>query len=215
MALDIHQFEIGNFKNFVYLIVSQGEALVVDPQRELKVWEDVLEKTEAKLRGCLLTHSHWDHVAGVPEVARKYMVPVWVHPGETHRLYSMPQPVQREIRPLDPEVPILIGDCVIEVIHTPGHSSGECCFLIKHPDSAPQLLTGDTVFVGDVGRCDLDTASVSQMFESLQKLKRLSPQTVVWPGHNYGARPSSTIAEESATSPAFQCVSIEELDALP
>lgn len=211
----IHQFQIGNFKNFVYLIVSGGEAMVVDPQKDLTPWEDHLAKTGARLVGCLLTHSHWDHVAGVPEVARKYGVPVWVHAGDAHRLSKEPQPVQRALRELSTEEPLALGDIIIETLHAPGHSAGEVCFLVKPPSKPWSLLTGDTVFVGDVGRCDLETGSVAEMFATIQRLKRLPADTVIFPGHDYGATPTSTIGRECAESAAFRCGTIEELNALP
>ena len=211
----IHQFQIGNFKNFVYLIVSGDQALVVDPQKDLRPWEDALSQRGAKLTGCLLTHSHWDHVAGVPEIARKYMVPIWVHGADAHRLAREPMPVQRALRHLSPEVPLILGDITIETIHAPGHSAGEVCFLVKGGEGPWALLTGDTVFVGDVGRCDLETGSVGEMFGTIQRLKALPGDTVIFPGHDYGPSPTSTIGRERAESAAFRCATVEELDALP
>ena len=210
----ILQFEIGNFQNFVYLIVSEGQAVVVDPQKDLSPWEKILEKHRIKLVGCLLTHTHWDHVAGVPDIARKYAVPIWVHGSDAHRLRSMPEPVRRSMRLLNSETPLQVGSLQIETIYSPGHSAGECCFLIK--ELTPwHLLTGDTVFVGNVGRCDLETGDVSDMFQTIQKLKQLPADTLILPGHNYGSTPTTTIGREIQESAAFRCQTVEELDAIP
>ena len=213
----IHQLEIGNMRNFIYLVESRGQAVVVDPQRDLTPWIKILEERGAKLVGCLLTHSHWDHVAGVAETVRRFNVPVWVHASDEHRLSKEPPLVLRSVHHLDPKVPIMVGGYMIEAIHTPGHSAGEVCLLVKEPgsESPAALLTGDTVFVGDVGRCDLETGDVAQMFETLQRLKQLPDDTIVYPGHNYGRTPTSTVGREKTESAAWRCSSVKELDALP
>ena len=85
----------------------------------------------------------------------------------------------------------------MKFIHTPGHTQGACCILIEE-----NLFTGDTLFVGAVGRTDLPGGSFKQMIQSLQMLvKTLPPETVVWPGHDYGERPRSTLKREAETNP--------------
>lgn len=213
----IHQFEIGNARNFIYLVESQGQAIVVDPQRDLQPWVKVLDERGAKLVGCVLTHTHWDHIAGVADTARRFNVPVWVHPRDEHRLSKEPPHVMRVVRHLDPAVPLKVGAYAIETIHAPGHSAGEVCLLVKEIGATgpASLLTGDTVFVGDVGRCDLETGDVIDMFNTLQILKKLPDDTVIYPGHNYGRTPTSTVGREKAESAAWKCATVEELDALP
>ncbi len=213
----IHQFEIGNHRNFIYLVESHGQAVVVDPQRDLLPWVKVLEERQLKLVGCIVTHTHWDHVAGVAETVRRFNVPLWVHKLDEHRLRSEPDHVVRAARHLNPEVPLMVGGLVVKTLHTPGHSAGEVCLLVHEPRSTEPdaLLTGDTVFVGDVGRCDLETGSVDDMFITLQLLKQLPDETMIYPGHNYGQTPTSTVAREKVESAAWRCATVEELDALP
>jgi hydroxyacylglutathione hydrolase len=92
---------------------------------------------------------------------------------------------------------LTFGDVTMKFIHTPGHTPGACCILIDG-----NLFTGDTLFVGAVGRTDLPGASFEQLIHSLQKkLITLPPDTVVWPGHDYGDRPHSTVAHEMKTNP--------------
>lgn len=211
----IHQFEIGNHRNFIYLIESNGQAVVVDPQRDLGPWVNLLEERGTKLVGCVLTHTHWDHVAGVADTVRRFNVPVWVHLLDEHRLATEPVLVARAVRHLDPAVPLMVGNLVIETIHAPGHSAGEVCLLVKEPGEGPwSLLTGDMLFVGDCGRTDLPTGDVGQMFHTLQRLKELPDDTVIYPGHNYGVTPTSTLSHEKNHSPPFLCKTVEELDAL-
>ena len=81
----------------------------------------------------------------------------------------------------------------VEVVHTPGHTPGSVCYLIDG-----HLFTGDTLFVGAAGRTDLIGGSLDTLIESLEKLIVLPKETVVWPGHDYGTSPSSTIGRASA-----------------
>lgn len=209
----VDQFLIGGFKNFVYLVTHEEQSIVVDPQNELVPWEKRLAELGSKLVGVALTHTHWDHVAGVPLVAEKYHVPIYVHELDARRLKKYPPSTQNLFRFVDEGAALALGSAALEVLHTPGHSAGECCYLV--PGTPPGLLTGDTVFVGEVGRTDIETGSTSELFTTLQRLKKLSPQTIIYPGHDYGKTPTSTIGRESAESAAFLCRNIEELDALP
>ncbi|MBI2606286.1 MAG: MBL fold metallo-hydrolase [Deltaproteobacteria bacterium] len=225
----IDQFQIGPLRNFVYLVTFGGESLVVDPQPELAPWERRLAELGARLCGVLLTHTHHDHVGGVPEICEKYGVPVYVHALDEGRLtgkagLGLPR---REVEASGDRIAsrlhrivdgdrIAVGNCFVEVLHTPGHSGGECSYLVQESAKGPSgLFSGDTVFVGDVGRTDLETGSNEEMFATIQRLKTLPPDTVIYPGHDYGRTPTSTIARESAQSAAWRCKSVEELAALP
>jgi glyoxylase-like metal-dependent hydrolase (beta-lactamase superfamily II) len=92
---------------------------------------------------------------------------------------------------------IVLGDVSLKVIHTPGHSPGGICLL-----GDDNLFTGDTLFVGGIGRTDLPGASMGQFMNSIKEnLLTLPGETIVWPGHDYGVKPSSTIEEERRTNP--------------
>jgi glyoxylase-like metal-dependent hydrolase (beta-lactamase superfamily II) len=93
----------------------------------------------------------------------------------------------------------VVGDVSLKAIHTPGHSPGGICLL---GDS--NLFTGDTLFVGGIGRTDLPGASMTQFMKSIkERLLTLSGETIVWPGHDYGVSPSSTIEVERRTNPCL------------
>ena len=92
---------------------------------------------------------------------------------------------------------IFVGEVSLEVIHTPGHSPGGICLLVDG-----NLFTGDTLFVGAIGRTDLPGSSMEQFMNSIKdRLLTLPGETIVWPGHDYGFKPSSTINEEKQTNP--------------
>lgn len=210
----IDQYCLGGMKNFVYLLSSDGESFVVDPHSDLSPWEKRMSELGSRLKGVLLTHTHWDHVTGLPAVLAKYPgVPVYVHELDARRLKKYSDDERRRFVPIKDGERLALGALHVEVWHTPGHSSGECCFLVR--DTPYRLFTGDTVFVNEVGRTDLETGSTAELFHTLQRLKTLPADTVIYPGHDYGSTPTTTIGRECADSAAFRCKTIEELDALP
>ncbi|MFZ9596212.1 MAG: MBL fold metallo-hydrolase [Bdellovibrionia bacterium] len=211
----IIQYEIGDYQNFVYLVLDWEEkkAAIVDPQADLLFPLNFLKKYDFHLTDVLLTHTHFDHIAGLSTLIRTHPhLLVRVHRDELHRL---PDPVMNtaQIKLVQEGHILHIGKIGIQVYHTPGHSLGECCYWV--PGDPPYLLSGDTVFIRDCGRTDLPTGSTRQMFDSLQRIKKLPKNTILLPGHHYRAESSSTLAQELKTSPPFLCQSVEELEALP
>ncbi len=211
----IAQFEIGDYKNFVYLILdwAHKKAAIVDPQYDLREPLNCLKKHGFELSSVLLTHTHFDHIAGVPELVRSFpQIPICVHRDDSHRLdyKTMGQAKVQSIR--DGDI-IWIGALEIKVLHTPGHSAGECTYFLK--SSPPYLLTGDTVFIRDCGRTDLESGNNQQMFQSLQRIKTLPTEAIILPGHHYQKECASTVKQELQESPPFQCKSVEELAGLP
>jgi len=215
MREPVAQFEIGNYKNFVYLILDWNEkkAAIIDPQHDLSRPLDCLKRDQFELSAILLTHTHFDHIAGLSQLVQLYpSVPIILHRDDLHRLDPKVQS-HGTFRLVKDGDQISVGQLPVRVLHTPGHSSGECCYLLE--GEQPYLFTGDTVFIRDCGRTDLETGSTAQMFESLQRIKKLPPQTIILPGHHYKPESSSTLEKEMKESPPFSCRSVEELAALP
>jgi glyoxylase-like metal-dependent hydrolase (beta-lactamase superfamily II) len=209
------QFEIGLLKNFVYLVLDWETKLaaVVDPQSNLSPVYEFLEKNSFKLQMILLTHTHHDHVAGVvPLLKKESSICVYVNQEDTHRLHKSMQ--ERIVRITDNQV-VHLGKTQIKVLHTPGHSAGESCFFISPSDHPPFLLTGDTLFIRDCGRTDLETGSNEEMFKSLQRIKTFPKETIILPGHHYKEECTSTLEIEMRESPPLQVQSVEELVRLP
>jgi hydroxyacylglutathione hydrolase len=204
------QFEIGSMKNFVYLVLDWNakRAAMIDPQKDLSRPLGFLRDHQLTLECVLLTHSHHDHIAGVPELAERYpTIPIYCHPDDAHRMGRIRTKAVRE-----GDV-IFIGSQKIQALHTPGHSAGEICYLLE--GKPPALFSGDTLFIRDCGRTDLPTGDDQQLFESLQRLKKLDPTTVIYPGHHYAAELSSTLEAELQNSPPLKARSVKELTELP
>ncbi len=211
----VAQFEIGSMQNFVYLILDWKSrcAAIIDPQKDLSLPLGALDRYGFELTHILLTHTHHDHVAGVPELLDlKPNARLAVHRDDAHRLRITPKYKTRITHLIDGDR-VQIGELKIEALHTPGHSAGELCYFLN--GTSPVLFSGDTLFIRDCGRTDLPTGSTAQMYESLQKLKTLPGETVLLPGHHYARECFSTLSQEWRESPPLQCRNLEELEALP
>jgi len=212
----IAQFEIGILKNFVYLLIDwkTRQAAIIDTQKNLSAPLRALEENQLTLSYILLTHTHHDHVAGLPGLIKSHsQVPILVHGGDLHRLED---PIRRggAIQTLEDEEIIQLGSLEIRALHTPGHSAGELSYFVRAGERN-YLFTGDTIFIRDCGRTDLGTGSNDEMFATIQRIKKLPPDTVFLPGHHYKPECATTLETELKVSPPFQCRSVQELEALP
>jgi glyoxylase-like metal-dependent hydrolase (beta-lactamase superfamily II) len=196
VALEVLQIEAGQMDNFAYLIfcAETRKALVVDPSLAPQSVLEVAKERRLELVGLVSTHGHHDHIAGNDEILAAAKVPHWGHP------LDLPD----ADRQLLEGVEIVVGAGSVRVMHTPGHTPGSVVLL-----TGAGLITGDTLFVGRCGRADLPGSDVDKLYESLQRLKKLDKGLKVYPGHDYGARPVSTIGEELQENEFFNAVDRE------
>ncbi|MFC1891894.1 MBL fold metallo-hydrolase [Thermodesulfobacteriota bacterium] len=207
--MNIEQMKVGFMDVFCYIVScpNTNEALVIDPAGdEERVVERINEK-KLNLRYIVNTHGHPDHTCGNAKVKDLTGAKIVMH-EEDDRMFNSPEGQAMAKQwgfPISPPADMCVhdndkieaGDISIEVIHTPGHSPGGICLL-----GDGNLFTGDTLFVGAIGRTDLPGASVSEFMDSIKnRLLALPGETIVWPGHDYGSRPSSTIEIEKHTNP--------------
>ncbi len=159
--------------NYAYLIEMQdGHVAVVDPG-EAKPVEDVLTKKGLKLDYILITHHHWDHVDGIPDLVEKYAPKIAGPKKEAQRIGKLDIALQ------DQDI-LTIGAEEISIIETPGHTLGGICFYFKESNA---LFTGDTLFSMGCGKLFEGTAL--NMYSSFQKLKSLPDEVLVYCGHEY------------------------------
>lgn len=167
------------------------ETIIVDPGAEEEKIISALKQLQGKPVGILLTHGHYDHVCAVNELKEYYQIPVYAAKTEEVLLADanqnlsaawsgVPYKVKADVLLEDGEE-IQVAGFEITTIFTPGHTIGSCCYWLKEEEVC---FSGDTVFYGNCGRCDLPTGNMSQMRKSLNKIFTMLPEkTVIYPGH--------------------------------
>jgi hydroxyacylglutathione hydrolase len=180
--------------NFSYIVADSEtrEAVVVDSSYNSDVLIKTIKAQNLELKYIISTHGHSDHTAGNNTLEQAYKTAKTVAHKQTKN--------QTDLRVDDGDI-INVGKITIQVIYTPGHTPDGICLLIDNQ----KLLTGDTLFIGECGRTDLAGGDPKQLYQSLfQKILKLSDTIEVYPGHNYGAKPSSTIGYERKTNYVLQ-----------
>ena len=207
--MDIEQMKVGFMDVFCYIISCPNtkEALVIDPAGNEENIVSRIKKKELDLKYIVNTHGHPDHTCGNFKMKALTGAEIIIHKldeqmfnsahgNEIARQWGFTPSPPADITVKDGDF-ITVGDVSLKVIHTPGHSPGGICLF-----GEGNLFTGDTLFVGAIGRTDLPGASMEQFMESIKKrLLTLHCETILWPGHDYGMRPSSTIEAEILTNP--------------
>lgn len=207
----ITQIPVQGFdNNFCYFVADEklDEIAVIDPACVSHLKSEIQQSLLIP-RMVLLTHSHFDHTEGVPEMVETYGVPVYIHKNARGRLDIL----ETYIVEIEDGDKIKIGDVEILVMHTPGHIDDAVCYYIsaeQDPNGVPKLFSGDTVFVEGCGRADLEYSNVKDLYKSLQRIKALPDETEVYPGHDYGTRPFSNIGYEKKHNRFFKCDNFEE-----
>jgi len=205
----VRQLEVGKLGVFCYIVGDRErmEGLIIDPGGSpMKILQAVNEEN-IRIRFVVNTHAHSDHICANKKVLRETGAKLVIHELEGRSLTrfhkklfnlllgggSSPPP---DVLVHDGDT-VEIGDSSLMVIHTPGHSKGGICLYGDN-----NLFTGDTLFVGGIGRTDLPGGSMKILLNSIRKkLLVLPDETIIWPGHNYGASPSSTVMEERLYNP--------------
>jgi len=188
-------------QNYVYLVGDRNthEALVVDPAWEVDSVLKAAEKEGYQVKGALVTHTHFDHVNGLEELLNKTDGTVYINKNEVEFLKGM----KANIKPMSGGDHVKIGNVDIALLHTPGHTPGSQCFLVDQ-----NLISGDTLFINACGRCDLPGGNAEEMYRSLRTLAELDEKTILYPGHNYGDEPTSTIGNEKRYNPYLQTTNL-------
>lgn len=212
------QFYLGCLAHASYLLVSEGEAVVVDPQRDVEIYLQAAEKQGAAVRHVFETHLHADFVSGHRELAARTGATIYMGADGGATFPHVAVRDGFELR---------VGNVSIRALQTPGHTPESICLVITDHERSAQpwaVLTGDTLFLGDVGRPDLSrTHTPAQLagllYDSLhQKLLTLPNETLVYPAHGAGslcgrnmrAERVSTIGTERLTNYALQFKNKEE-----
>jgi hydroxyacylglutathione hydrolase len=208
------QIEMGPMQNFVYLIgsVETRKVAVVDAAWEIDKILRLAAQDDVEITHAFVTHTHPDHVGGrfagvqiegITELLSRCKTKVVVHKTEAEFLKALSP---SDLIKAESGDKIDVGGLEIQLLHTPGHTPGSQCFLVEN-----RIVSGDTLFIGSCGRVDLPGSDPEQMYYSLtQKLTTLPDETILFPGHNYSDKPTSTIGEEKQSNPYFQFHSLKQ-----
>ena len=196
--------------NFVYIggDPATREGFVVDPAFEPEKILAAAKKLGVDVNRVFLTHHHSDHVNGAMYIKARAGAKILAHEG-TERFLKGNVSIDQVVT--DGEIIKLGKNLTVKIIHTPGHSPGGICLLVADK----WLVTGDTLFIGNCGRTDLNGGDSRLLYESLKKIKALPDSLIIFPGHDYGPAKSRTLGEEKKLSPVLKAVAFEDFDALP
>jgi glyoxylase-like metal-dependent hydrolase (beta-lactamase superfamily II) len=206
-APEVVQLEVGLLQNFCEILFCPDTraAALVDPAWEVDTLLKEVDKRGLTVTTVLVTHTHNDHIEGVAEVVAKTGAVVVVSPREADAVRGDAKTIVDAVDGVD----VAIGRRGVRVLDTPGHTVGGTCFLADG-----WIVTGDLLFVGGCGRTDFRGGDTAVMWRSLQRVAALPEETRVYPGHDYGATPTSTIGHEIRTNPYLLCKTFEEFRAL-
>ena len=213
----IQQLYTGCLSEAAYYIESGNEAAIIDPLRDIEVYLQLAQERKTSIKYIFETHFHADFVSGHLDLSKATGAPIVYGPStETNFPIHLAKDGER----------FKLGDISIEVLHTPGHTLESSCYLLRDEQGKPNaIFTGDTLFVGDVGRPDLSSGNLSKeelagmLYESLkEKIIPLPNDIVVYPAHgagsscgkNLGPNTYSTIADEKENNYALKATSKED-----
>jgi hydroxyacylglutathione hydrolase len=207
----LKQLYTGCLSEAAYYIESAGESAIIDPLRDIDGYLQLAKDRGTTIRYIFETHFHADFVSGHLDLSKATGAPIIYGPG-TETNFPIHKAVDGEL--------FRLGDITIEVLHTPGHTLESSCYLIREADGRPHaVFTGDTLFVGDVGRPDLSSGNLTKeelagfLYDSLRaKIMPLPDDVIVYPAHgpgsscgkNLGPNTFSTIADEKAGNYALK-----------
>ena len=215
--MEIKQLYTGCLSEAAYFIASDGEAAIIDPLRDTDVYVQMAAERGVTIKYIFETHFHADFVSGHIDLSKKTGATI-VYGPNTNAAFKVHVATDGE--------EFMIGKLKLTVLHTPGHTLESSCFLL-HDEAglANCVFTGDTLFVGDVGRPDLFSGNLSKeelagmMYESLNsKIKPLNDNIIVYPAHgpgsscgkSLGPETFSTIGAQKATNYALKDMTKEE-----
>ena len=195
--------------NFVYAIGdrSTGECVLVDPAYDPAGLVDAVEADGMRVTGVLATHYHPDHVGGsmmgysidgIDGLLERVACPIHVQRDEVPWVTRTTGVGDDQLFPHDSGAVVRVGDVEIELVHTPGHTPGSQCFLVRG-----KLVSGDTLFLDGCGRTDLPGSDPTLMVESLKRLSKVDDDVVLYPGHRYSLASSAVMGSVKQSNWVF------------
>lgn len=200
--MKVHQIQVGGMQNFSYILEDEEteEAIIIDPSWDLENIEQTIKRNDLKIKYIVNTHHHFDHTLGNEAMAKLTGAKIIQHEASE---------LKHDLTVTDGDK-ITFGDSELSIIHTPGHSKDGICLV-----GDGKIFSGDTLFVGNCGRVDLPGGSSKELYRSLSEIiSNLDDNLVLYPGHNYGPTPTSTLGKEKATNFVMQKRTEQEFTAI-
>ena len=205
--LYVKQLQLGPMENFVYLVgaLDSRETAIIDAAWDIDVALAAAAADGRQITHALVSHWHADHTNGLVPLLEKQGVSINCHKAD---IADLPQEVRGEVHGVEGGELIQVGPLGIRALHTPGHTPGSTTWHVEASaagasDEPGAIFSGDTLFVNACGRCDLRGGDPALMFESLRRLSALGDGVTLYPGHDYGGVPVSSIAREKEKNPYF------------
>ena len=198
MTIHIRQIPVGQMQNYAYVAYDEQTraAVIIDPSWDLDKIEDAIRDDSIDVKYIINTHHHFDHTTGNDQMKKSTGALIAQHAASG---------LDRDVTLNDGDT-IRFGNSSLLVLHTPGHSKDSICLV-----GDGKIFTGDTLFVGTCGRVDLPGGDPRDLYHSIfDVLYKLDENLIMYPGHNYGYAPTSTIGEQKQNNPVMQQVSEEQ-----
>lgn len=189
--MKIQKYSVGQLQTNCYLLIESGKCLIVDAGGDGDFILEQIQRLKLEPLGILATHGHFDHLLAVGEIQLSFDVPLYIFKQDEFLVKRVKQTAQHFLQG-DPQMvepsklkwlkagELTIGLFTFEVLHTPGHTPGACCFYFKEQKV---IFTGDTLFKDAVGRYDHKYSDKNKLKESLERLFALPEETLIYPGH--------------------------------
>ncbi len=203
LLMIVHQLRTGGDKNFSYVLADETtkEAAVIDPSYKFDEITKQVDFEKLTVKYVINTHNHTDHIFGNTPIVMRHKAQI---------VASIKEFIKADIKVKDHDT-LQLGKYTLQFLYTPGHTIGHLCVLIEN-----KLFTGDLLFVGKIGGTGIlfPTSNDLDQWNSLQKIMQLPDGTEVYPGHDYGEKPSSTIGYEKQHNPFLQCKDFQAFQSL-
>jgi len=200
VIMKIIKYSFGQLQANCYFLIEGQDCLIVDPTDDASFILEELQRQQLNLVGMLATHGHFDHVMAVGEIQQSIDLPLTIHEKDKFLIDRIEQTAKhflgykpiilpiKNIKNLNIENSLKIENFKFQILYTPGHTPGSCCFYLPTEASTkagfkPILFTGDTLFKDGIGRYDFSYSSKKDLKKSLERIFKLSKETVIYPGH--------------------------------
>jgi len=189
--MKIHKYSVGQLQTNCYFLVEDNKVIIIDAGDDAHFLLEQIQRLNLELLGVFATHGHFDHILGVGEIQLSFDVPLYIFKEDEFLVRRVKQTARHFLK-MDPHMvepqklewlkagKLRLGPFSFEVLHTPGHTPGACCFYFKEQKA---IFTGDTLFKDAVGRYDHKYSDKGQLKGSLETLFKLPEETLAYPGH--------------------------------